>query len=1608
MVAGNAIGSGADALETRVVTLSARAGAGGIFLSEADALNIGDTAAAVQRVNPDGSVTLLADGTQADLRTIAGDGSIVVSSQSGPFVLNDGTVLPDGASGGDSTAIATSGAGNVLLQTVSGALTLNAGVDAGAGNITLLASAAITQAAPGDLFTTGGTIDVQSSAGAIVMADGAQALSNAGNIRYRAATDISLGLLDARSTADRTLGSLSGQASWGSVSVSSVSGSITDNAETAVTVDIYARELRINTAALAGGAGAGANHLESEVLSVSASVGTGGLFMTESSAITVGQTGAITVARVRSDGTVAGSSVGDAQQSDLMSAGAVVLQSTAGSIVISEGDVDPLTLGVSAAGNILLKAGGVGSDLVLEADVLSSAGNISLNAAQDVVHNADLASAALGKSIDLVAGRNIVMAQGTLTQVNNANIVLQAAGSITLETLLAGTGNVQLIATGGSIIDGDAAGDAELDITAAGLVLRAASAIGSGANHLESSVGTLSAATGAGGLFITESEAITVGALTVNVQRVDATGASAPSGYAAQEDLASTGAGAIVLNLLAGDIVIGAGSGGAGVLASGAGNVLLQTVSGALTLNAGVDAGAGNITLLASAAITQAAPGDLFTTGGTIDVQSSAGAIVMADGAQALSNAGNIRYRAATDISLGLLDARSTADRTLGSLSGQASWGSVSVSSVSGSITDNAETAVTVDIYARELRINTAALAGGAGAGANHLESEVLSVSASVGTGGLFMTESSAITVGQTGAITVARVRSDGTVAGSSVGDAQQSDLMSAGAVVLQSTAGSIVISEGDVDPLTLGVSAAGNILLKAGGVGSDLVLEADVLSSAGNISLNAAQDVVHNADLASAALGKSIDLVAGRNIVMAQGTLTQVNNANIVLQAAGSITLETLLAGTGNVQLIATGGSIIDGDAAGDAELDITAAGLVLRAASAIGSGANHLESSVGTLSAATGAGGLFITESEAITVGALTVNVQRVDATGASAPSGYAAQEDLASTGAGAIVLNLLAGDIVIGAGSGGAGVLASGAGNVLLQTLGAGADILANASIVSAGGHLSLLAADALVIADGTEINTELAGSIFLQAGTGALTQADNSRLSSNNGDIRVVAGTRITLGGVSSNARVSLIAVSGSIVDAGNSSGFEDVNAAELRMVAGAAIGTALDPIELGVGTLSARAGDGGIYLQEADALRIGDAAAAVQRVNLDNSLTLVGDAIQADVRTIAGDGAIMISTVAGSLVLGDGTVLAGGAVGADGIAVSASGRGNVRLQAGGTGSDLTLEADLLSGAGYITLLAGNSVRLEAGADVTASTIYSIDVQASGGAVIQADDSRFTASAGDIRIMAGTGITLGGLRTNARASLLAGSGPILDAGNSFGGEDLVAESVRLLAGSGIGSGDDAIETRVGGLSARAGGGIFLTEADALSIGDAGAGVQRVNPNNSLTPISDAIQADVRSTAANGAIVLSTMAGSITLNDGSVLTSGVAGSDNTALSGSGNILLWAGGPGSDIVLNADIVSASGNISVRAANTLNLAGAADITTGGTGGIDVEAIAGAVTQADNSRFTSSTGDIRLQSGTSITLGGLTTAARASLIAAGGSIIDAGSAFGAEDVHAAS
>jgi len=1069
---GASIGSGAAALETTTVTLAARAAAGGAYIVETDGLALGSVAAvSVNRVGAAGATTTVADAAALAGLSVAGNGDAVL--------VAGGNLSVD-------AAVSAPGSGNVRIES-KGTLSLNALVDGGSGNVSLLAAGTLTQSAAGAVKTAGGSIDVESSTGAIAMLDGALARSDGGNIRYRAAGDVGVALLDARSVADRSASTIAGQAGWGAVSVNS-GGAIGATLDAAPATDVYGRELRL---AAATGIATAASGLDIETALLSANAGSGDLFVLDATSLVVAQTAALAVNRVKLDGTVAGSVVTDAAQANLAAGRNLVLRS-AGNLALQASGA------VSAARNLLLQAGG---NLVLGGAVTNSAGQTSLVAGGDLLQSADVRALASGASVAVNAAGRIGMDPNATVATNNGNVAVAAGGDVVVGKITAGQGNVRVASGGGSILDAEAPGDTDVDIVAGGLQLSAASSIGVSGNPIETTVSTLAGTAGAGGIYLRESDGLTVGSVAVAVNAVGTDGAATLGTAASLAGL--TAGGNAVLVSAAGDLSVVQA-----VTAAGAGNVLLQASNGTLTLDAALASGSGQVSLIAGNIRQNAA----VSTGGGVDAMAYDD-LLMAAGVGTSAGA-NVRYAAEDMLAVG----------TIGAGGG--------VSLLASAITDAGVAGVNVSAATLRLEATGTQSAGGIGTGTDRLETAVARIAARSTGAGIFLGAAGAVAVDQVDALGVARVAASG--ATTVVGDAALADLVSSGTLVLRA-AGTLTVNDGNGDGI--GASAAGNLLLQAGGAASDLVVNAAVRSTAGHMSLDAGRNLRQNADVQALGNTRTLSLDAGGDISMAQNVAARTANGNLALAAGGSVMLETLASGSAHVSITA-GADIVDGDAAGDSEIDITASGLRMQAGGAIGNAANAIETTVLTLSAQAGNGGMFVTESNGLTVDTVSVRVNRVDA-GAAANAVTLAQSNLGARDGG-IVLSTTANNLTVSD-----DVQAGGTGSVRLTA--ADGAIIVNNPVVTGSGSIALSSRSTIRLGADGDLTTA-GGAIEVATTAGMVTMDDGATAQANGGVVRIQGLGELALSGlagqggvleIKGSAGATAIQLGGSEVPAGGS-------------------------------------------------------------------------------------------------------------------------------------------------------------------------------------------------------------------------------------------------------------------------------------------------------------------------------------------------------------------------------------------------------------------------------------------------------------------------------------
>jgi hypothetical protein len=308
-------------------------------------------------------------------------------------------------------------------------------------------------------------------------------------------------------------------------------------------------------------------------------------------------------------------------------------------------------------------------------------------------------------------------------------------------------------------------------------------------------------------------------------------------------------------------------------------------------------------------------------------------------------------------------------------------------------------------------------------------------------------------------------------------------------------------------------------------------------------------------------------------------------------------------------------------------------------------------------------------------------------------------------------------------------------------------------------------------------------------------------------------------------------------------------------------------------------------------------------------------------------------------------------------------------GSIGLRAGG---DLTLgvNADLINIVGTLDLVAGGAISM-----VTTGGTRS---------------ERNISATGDVRLQAGGDIAVGEITSAGDVALISG-GSISDGDAAT---DIFSQGLYLQSGTsgGIGSGTDAIDSRVGTLALSAGsGGAFVNEADAVAVDTVSVAVSRIDAAaRSVTVQSAQTWSDLVSVS-NGSIALVLASGSLTLGDGT-------DADGMAVSahGSGSVLIDVNV--GNLVVNSDIVSGTGHLTLKAASDVLLgsvtAAGVDVSTATGGTVSVDAEAGALTMAGTATVTATGSSARLNAATDVTLGNVV-ATNVSVVADTGAIVNA-------------
>ncbi|MCY3013703.1 MAG: hypothetical protein NT171_03225, partial [Planctomycetota bacterium] len=680
--------------------------------------------------------------------------------------------------------------------------------------------------------------------------------------------------------------------------------------------------------------------------------------------------------------------------------GNIKLQSLAGDITIKAGT--PGTNGISAhgSGDILLQTGNSGT-IVVNADIVSGSGDITLNSRGALTISDRLKTSRPG-TIALISEGTITV---SVLNTNGTDLGIYSTTGIVLGRIDASGASVAINA-GTSISDLDSS-NATINVIASNLSMRAGVRIGNSdtsqsnvdlnRNAISTQVDKL-AATAASGIYLQEQDGVTIDRMSTTIHRVNFN-SSTVGLTQTLEDLTTTSNGPILVQSLAGDIRVNPGTAGSpGISAHGTGNVLLQTVnSGTIVTGADIRSGTGNITLSSKGALT--IDQRLKTSGpGSLLLVSQSDLFI-----QALdTNNTNLRAQAAGDLFLGNI---------------QAGTGNVSLQAAQN-ISENASLSNPVHVTGSKLtmiaggKIGDSDIASPANINTKAIITQVGSLAARSGTG-IYIQELDGLTI-ESVSNTVEQVnfRGDTTARSEVLEDLTTS---SNGPIKLQSLAGSITVSAGTIGSNGITAGGTGDILLQTLSAG-DITANARILSGTGHITLDSAGVLRATSGIQTGGSG-GVFLSASSNTSVAS-VLTA--GGNVQVYSGGELSLGSINAGTGQVYLQASG-DIKDSDSTSNST-NITASVLAMRATGKIGD--SDLSSPVSSINrnaigtqvailAAQSASGMYIQESDAVTIDTVSVSSQRVNFNSTRSTQTQVL-EDLTTSNNGPVKLQSLVGSI------------------------------------------------------------------------------------------------------------------------------------------------------------------------------------------------------------------------------------------------------------------------------------------------------------------------------------------------------------------------------------------------------------------------------------------------------------------------------------------------------------------------------------------------------------------------------------------------------------------
>lgn len=712
--------------------------------------------------------------------------------------------------------------------------------------------------------------------------------------------------------------------------------------------------------------------------------------------------------------------------------------------------------------------------------------------------------------------------------------------------------------------------------------------------------------------------------------------------------------------------------------------------------------------------------------------------------------------------------------------------------------------------------------------------------------------------------------------------------------------------------------TGAGNVTINAN---NDLVItvDGDVTSAGGNLNLDGGQDVLIDSGVQVTTTGAgTIDIDAVRSISIAgAATLIQTVNGNLTMDANTAVGAgdfigivvdgSTVSTTSGALSLTGTGGA--DAGSGSHVGVQINNGATI----SSTGSGA-----AIGTITIdGTGGGGTLNNDGVRIADAATTVST--VDGNIMITGMGGAGTADRN------VGINLDNIGSIVSTGTG------ANAGTITLNGTG-GAGTSSNYGVVMVGTTTDITSTD---------------GAISV-TGVGA-----DGTMSSN---IGILISDIETISSLGTGANAAAITIDGTGGDGTNGN-------TGVRLVGGTTDISSVDGNILiqGVGDGSTSVSRG-VVLFEIDAVRSTGTGAGAATISINgtgangttNNDGILLSGATTSIETADGDVALTGIATSG----GDGVELETGIT----LAVQATGTANIGITGTGGTGDVAVQIDspISSGTGTITITAldgasaTDDITFGAAGDITSTSgLISIDgdtATSNTADVTMADGAVINAGTGTVEIIADVNFTVGEVITSGLVNAAALAGSIIDA-DAGAGNDITAGSLAISGETGVGSDADAIETTVSTLAGRANSGDFnISNTGNLDLGAVALAPLALGlfaPDTQVIGVTIEDSADDNSTNDNLTVVTS---GSLTVSLGPDADGDNGGVDNND---GGNVTLTANGATADLTISAPVNVSDGdgvqdgigNIDVDAGRDVIINNDALVATDASGQIFVDAV---------------------------------------------------------------